>query len=333
MILLKRTTVTGIMVVLAIGVVTSACAQASNGGSAAGTVAPSTSGGPSAGASTGETVSVPGPSGSAATSGTSSMSAQASGSSAARSEAPKAPSSGQAAASPATTSPGTPLTTAGGPINLTSWAAVLLPINSSGQLSGKNAWAFKPVRPVSPWLTQGSDGSLGFWAPAGAATTPGSTHSRTELESGIHYTVGTQRHVLTAALRITQLPRSNPEICVAQLHAGGANGSNPFVMIDFKSGKLYVMVATGTSASPSFYTLLTGVPTGAALTYRLADNGNGTLTIAASSGSQNQSYTVPIPAAEQGVSGHFSAGDYQQGVVSSGPDDGGRVTFTTLAQS
>lgn len=217
-------------------------------------------------------------------------------------------------------------------ISLSTWAGLLLPINNEGQLSGKDAKVISPAKLTSPWLTQTSAG-LQFWAPAGAATTPGSTHSRTELESAIKYKVGTQKHVLSATLQILQLPKNNPEICVAQLHAGGSTGSDPFVMFDFKQGKLYVMVASGTSVAASFYTLLTNVPLDTSLTYRVADNGNGTLAIGAVSGSQSKSYTVAIPSVLRGASGHFSAGDYQQGTVSEGATDGGKVLFTALTQS
>jgi hypothetical protein len=219
------------------------------------------------------------------------------------------------------------------PISLSTWAGLLLPINDQGELSGKDAKVIAPAALYSPWLTRTSSGSLQFWAPSGAATTPGSLHSRTELESAIKYDVGTRRHELSAALEIQQLPKSNPEICVAQLHAGGSGGSDPFVMFDFKSGKLYVMVASGTSAAANFYTLLTNVPLNAAFSYHLSDNGNGTLTLAASYGSQNKSYTVDVPSALKGASGHFSAGDYQQGTVSEGSEDGGKVLFTSLVQS
>lgn len=218
-------------------------------------------------------------------------------------------------------------------VSLGTWAGLLLPVNSAGQLSGKDAMAVSPARLYSPWLTQTSSGALEFWAPSGGATTPGSLHSRTELESAIKYKVGTQKHVLSATLEIQQLPKSNPEICVAQLHAGGRTGSSPFVMIDYKSGRLYVMVATGTSAAASFYTLLTNVTVGASLSYRLADNGNGTLTIGALSGSQSKSYTVAVPHVLDGANGHFSAGDYEQGTVSKGSNDGGKVLFTVLTQS
>ncbi|MBR7829607.1 polysaccharide lyase family 7 protein [Actinospica sp. MGRD01-02] len=185
---------------------------------------------------------------------------------------------------------------------------------------------------VTP-LTRTSSGALQFWAPEGAATTAHSLHARTELESATKYSVSTQRHSLNATLQILQLPKSNPEICVAQLHAVGSGGSNPFVMVDYKSGKLYVMVASGTSAQASFYTLLTNVAVGATFTYRISDNGNGTLTLAATSGSQSMSYTVAIPKVLRGVSGHFSAGDYEQGTVSEGTNDGGKVLFTALTQS
>jgi len=221
---------------------------------------------------------------------------------------------------------------AGPPISLSGWDGLLLPVNSAGQPTGKDAEVLSPARLISPWLTQDSSGALTFWAPSGAATTPGSLHSRTELESADKYAVGTGKHVLDATVRILRLPQSNPEICVAQLHAGGS-GASPFVMVDYKSGRLYVMVASGTSAPADFSTLLTGVPLDTAFSYRVADNGNGTLTLAATSGDQSRSYTVAVPKVLVGVSGHFSAGDYQQGTVSEGADDGGRVQFTALAQS
>ncbi|HET9168501.1 MAG TPA: polysaccharide lyase family 7 protein [Actinospica sp.] len=219
------------------------------------------------------------------------------------------------------------------PVGLGGWAGLLLPVNSSGRLSGKNAMSVSPARLYSPWLTRTSSGALEFWAPSGGATTPGSLHSRTELESAIKYDVGTVKHELDATLEIQQLPKSNPEICVAQLHAGGHGGSDPFVMVDDKSGKLYVMVESGTGASPSFYTLLTNVAVGSSFSYRLADNGNGTLTFSASSGARSKSYTVRVPSAVDGAGGHFSAGDYEQGTVSEGSNDGGKVLFTALSQS
>lgn len=222
---------------------------------------------------------------------------------------------------------------AGPPISLSGWDGLLLPVNSAGQPTGKDAEVLSPARLISPWLTQDSSGALTFWAPSGAATTPGSLHSRTELESADKYAVGTGKHVLDATVRILRLPQSNPEICVAQLHAGGSGGSSPFVMVDYKSGRLYVMVASGTSAPADFSTLLTGVPLDTTFSYRVADNGNGTLTLAATSGDQSRSYTVAVPKVLVGVSGHFSAGDYQQGTVSEGADDGGRVQFTALTQS
>ena len=218
-------------------------------------------------------------------------------------------------------------------ISLSSWAGLVLPISNSGELSGNDAKVLSPASLDSPYLTRTSSGALLFWAPSGAATTAHSLHSRTELESAIKYDVATHAHALTATVQVEELPKSNPEICIAQLHAGGTGGSDPFVMVDYKSGKLYVMVASGTSVAASFYTLLTGVPLDAAFSYRVADNGNGTLTIGASASGQSKSYTVAIPSVLRGVSGHFSAGDYEQGKGSSGSTDGGKVLFTALNQT
>jgi hypothetical protein len=218
------------------------------------------------------------------------------------------------------------------PISLSSWAGLLLPVNSQGQLSGNDAAVISPAALDAPWLTATSTGGLEFWAPSGGATTAHSLHSRTELESGIKYPVGKQQHALNATLEIQRLPLSNPEICVAQLHAGGTGGSNPFVLIMFKSGKLYALaVASPTTVTDD--TLLTNVPLNAAFSYKIVDNGNGTLDIGGSYGSQHTSYTVPVPSAQDGASGHFSAGDYQQGTTSEGTNDGGKVLFTALTQN
>jgi hypothetical protein len=238
-----------------------------------------------------------------------------------------------AAATPARTTGAANASAATSSISLSSWAGLVLPINTTGGLSGNNAKVLSPARLDSPWLTQTSSGALRFWAPSGAATTTHSLHARTELESAIKYDIATHAHTLTATLRIQRLPKSNPEICVAQLHAGGSGGSNPFVMVDYKSGKLYVMVASGTSVAANFYTLLTNVPLDAAFSYRVSDNGNGTLTIGANASGQSKSYTVPIPSVLRGVSGHFSAGDYEQGKGSAGATDGGEVLFTALNQT
>lgn len=248
------------------------------------------------------------------------------------SRSPAAPGAPAAHSSDAAALPGATSAPSATAVSLDGWAGLLLPISNEGTDTGKDAKVLSPARLITPFLTQ-TTGGLQFWAPSGWATTPGSLHSRTELESAVKYAVGTRQHALAATLKILQLPQSNPEICVAQLHAGGSGGSDPFVMIDFKAGKLYAMVASGTSAKPSFFTLLTGVPLGSSLTYRLADNGDGTLTIGATSGGQHASYTVAVPGVLRGVSGHFSAGDYEQGTVSEGPDDGGRVVFSALAQS
>lgn len=218
-------------------------------------------------------------------------------------------------------------------ISLSSWAGLVLPVNDDGGLTGNDSMVLSPARLDSPWLTQTSSGALLFWAPSGAATTAHSLHSRTELESAIKYDIATHAHALTATVEVEQLPKSNPEICIAQLHAGGTGGSDPFVMVDYKSGKLYVMVASGTSVAASFYTLLTDVPLDAAFTYRVSDNGNGTLTIGANASGQSKSYTVSIPSVLRGVSGHFSAGDYEQGKGSEGSTDGGKVLFTALNQT
>lgn len=219
-------------------------------------------------------------------------------------------------------------------IGMANWTGVLLPANTSGLPTATNVATLSAGRSESPWLTVTGSGALQFWTPSGGSTASRSLYTGgTELESGIKDSVGEAKHTLSATLEVLQLPRSNPEITVGQLRAGGSDGTNPFAMIDYTPGSLFVQMASGTSATPTVYPLLTGVAIGSAFSYSLEDNGDGTLTVSVSSGSQKNSYTIDVPSAVHGATGHFSAGDYVQNTASAGAGDGGVVDFTALSQN
>jgi hypothetical protein len=205
-----------------------------------------------------------------------------------------------------------------------------LPVDKAGNLSGK-AQQLSTAAVTAPWLTRNADGSLSFWAPAAGASTSNSEHARTELVSTNDFTLGTGVHSLAATLSVTQVPSSDPDIDVGQLHGGGSLKSIPFVMLHWRDGNIVVIVKQVMHGSTSqSVTLLTGVPLGARFGYMLTDAGNGTLTLtAAYNGHANQA-TVQVATPFAGTDERFQVGDYQQATTSSSPSDGGRVTFYAI---
>ena len=68
----------------------------------------------------------------------------------------------------------------------------------------------------------------------------------------------------------------------------------------------------------------------------ISDNGDGTLTVAASHGVDSQRITIPTPAPFLGATVRFQTGAYQQGdayVGGCGGIDGALVTFAALQQT
>jgi hypothetical protein len=219
-----------------------------------------------------------------------------------------------------------------GPIALAGWK-LTLPVDSAGSLSG-TAKQLSTAAVTEPWLTSNADGSLTFWAPSSGATTANSQHARTELVSTNDWMFGSGVHTLSATVSVSQVPQSNPDICVGQVHGGGSIKSIPFVMLHYRDGNIVVIVKQVLHGSSSqSITLLTGVPLNGTFSYTITDNGDGTLGLSATYNGQTQKSTAQVVPAFMGTDQRFQAGDYQQATSGSSASDGGRVTFYSLSVS
>ena len=258
-------------------------------------------------------------------SGAPSPASGATGSATAPSAPPGVPTASSAASAP-------PLPVAAGPVSLDGWM-LTLPVDKHGNLSGK-AKQLQQAAVTAPWLVSNSDGSLSFWAPAAGASTSNSEHSRTELVSTNDFTFGSGVHTLSALVSVTQVPTSDPDICLGQVHGGGAIKSIPFVMLHWRNGSIVVIVKQELHGSHSqSITLLTGVPLNTRFAFSITDNGDGTLGLAASCNGSTQRATAQVVSAFMGTDQRFQVGDYQQAVSSSSATDGGRATFYAINQS
>jgi hypothetical protein len=217
-----------------------------------------------------------------------------------------------------------------GPVSLDGWK-LTLPIDSAGNLSG-SAKQLSAAAVTAPWMTRNADGSLAFWAPSTGATTSNSEHSRTELVSTDDWNFGSAVHTLSATVSVSQVPQSNPDICIGQVHGGGSIKSIPFVMLHYRGGNIVVIVKQVLHGSASqSVTLLTGVPINAVFSYTITDNADGTLGLSATYNGQTQKQTVQVVTAFMGTDQRFQAGDYQQATSGTSSSDGGRVTFYSLS--
>jgi len=217
-------------------------------------------------------------------------------------------------------------------ISLADWR-LTLPVNSAGHLTGI-AEVLKQAVPMPPWLTRNADGTLAFWAPSGGATTPNSGHSRTELVSTSAFALGTASHTLAATLAVTQVPNSDPDIIVGQIHGGGSISSVPFVMLHWRGGDIVVVVKKALSGSGAQnFTLVQGVPLNGRFSYTLTDDGDGDLTMTATYDGRSHQATARIPGVFLGTEMRFQVGDYQQAETGTSSADGGRVLFSAISAS
>ncbi|HTF49973.1 MAG TPA: polysaccharide lyase family 7 protein [Pseudonocardia sp.] len=218
-------------------------------------------------------------------------------------------------------------------IDLTGWKLVLPEAGPNGDVA-----SITPASVFPPWLVRQPDGTLRFWAPVCGASTPNSEHPRTELNSLTNFTAGTSgRRTLAASLAVSQVPAAGGEVIIGQIHGAENISSVPFVMLRYGSGQLSVVVKKRQSGSDSDkFPLLGGIPLGGWFNYLISDNGDGTLTVAASHGVDSPNVTIPIPVPFLGSTVRFQAGAYQQGdayVGGCGASDGALVTFAALQQT
>jgi Alginate lyase len=211
-----------------------------------------------------------------------------------------------------------------GAIDLQGWKLTLPVEGKSG-----NAAIIEPAAVTEPWLTEGADGSLTFWAPAAGATTKNSDHPRTELNSLTNFSAATSGpHTLTASVAVSQVPADSKDIILGQIHGADDISSVPFVMLHYRDGEIRVVVKQEQKGQEAqSFSLLTGVPLNERFDFTLSDTGDGSLQFSAGHGGDTQQVTAQVPDAFRGETVRFQVGDYQQADAAQGPDDGGRVTF------
>jgi hypothetical protein len=211
-----------------------------------------------------------------------------------------------------------------GAINLQGWKLTLPVEGKSG-----NAAIIEPAALTEPWLTEGPDGSLTFWAPAMGATTKNSDHPRTELNSLNNFSAATSGpHTLKASLAVSQVPADSKDIIIGQIHGADDISSVPFVMLHYRDGEVRVVVKQKQSGKEAqTFSLLTAVPLNERFDFALSDIGNGTMVFSAGYAGNTQQVTAQVPDAFHGETVRFQVGDYQQADVAQGENDGGRVTF------
>ena len=195
-----------------------------------------------------------------------------------------------------------------------------------------DADTIKPARLAPPWLTA-DNGGMTFWAPVGGATTKNSSHARTELVQVDNFAAGTQPHTLTASATVTQLPNENPDVILGQIHGAEDIKSVAWVMLHYFDGAIKVVVKQAREGDASQdYVLADSVPLNTPFTFRLSDNGNGTLTFGLDANGQTKQETAPVPPAFSGATVRFQVGAYQQAESeqSTSDGDGARVTFTKI---
>jgi len=229
--------------------------------------------------------------------------------------------------------PVNPSPTPGRSIDLTGWKLVLPEAGPNG-----DAASITPATVFPPWLVGQPDGTLRFWAPVCGASTPNSEHPRTELNSLTNFTAGTSgRRTLAGSVAVWQVPAAGGEVIIGQIHGAENISAVPFVMLRYGAGQVWVVLKKGLGGSGSDkFPLLGGVPLGGWFNYLISDNGDGTLTVAASRGVDSPRVTIPIPAPFLGATVRFQAGAYQQGdayVGGCGGNDGALVTFAALQQT
>jgi len=218
---------------------------------------------------------------------------------------------------------------AGGAIDLQGWKLTLPEEGKNG-----NAESVEPAEVTEPWLTQGPDGSLTFWAPATGATTKNSEHPRTELISLTDFAAGTDgQHTLAASLAVSQVPADSKDIIIGQIHGSDDIKSVPYVMLHYRDGDIEAVVKQQQKGDEKqSFPLLSGVPLNERFDISITDAGDGSMTISATHAGHTQQATAQVPAAFQGETVRFQVGDYQQADSGQGDEDGGRVTFYEISQ-
>ena len=154
-----------------------------------------------------------------------------------------------------------------------------------------------------------------------------------ELVQVDNFAAGTQPRTLTASATVTQLPNENPDVILGQIHGAEDIKSVAWVMLHYFDGAIKVVVKQAREGDASQdYILADSVPLNTPFTFRLSDNGNGTLTFGLDANGQTKQETAPVPPVFSGATVRFQVGAYQQAdsEQSTSDGDGARVTFTKI---
>lgn len=215
---------------------------------------------------------------------------------------------------------------------LAGWKLTLPTANEKG-----DAASVDPAQVAPPYLTTDPAGALVFWAPVQGATTKNSEHARTELNNLTTFPAGSARHELKASIAVDQVPTGTPDVIIAQIHGANDISSVPFVMLHWNNGELRVVVKQERTGSASKdYPLTSNIPLGSRFDVGISDNGDGTMTFTANVDGDSPQATAPVPPAFSGATVRFQAGAYQQADSqgsTAAPDDGAKVTFSSLTAS
>ena len=143
-----------------------------------------------------------------------------------------------------------------------------------------DADTIKPARISPPWLTHGrrrrhdvlGAGRRGH----DEELVPRPHRAGQQVDN---FAAGTQPHTLTASATVTQLPSENPDVILGQIHGAGDIKSVAWVMLHYFDGAIKVVVKQAREGDASQdYILADSVPLNTPFTFRLSDDGNGTLT-------------------------------------------------------
>lgn len=230
-------------------------------------------------------------------------------------------------ASPAVPGPG-PTASGRGTPELRGWK-LTLPVAGTGG----GAAQLDPARLAPPWLIRGERGELVFFAPVLGATTPHSTHPRSELVDRTTWRAGSSRHALRATVAVAAVPAGGGDVIIGQIHGAGADRSVPFVMLHHVRSALTVVVKQLRSGPTKVtHHLLDSVAPGSWFTFVLSDDGNGSLTFTATVDGRTGTAVAPLPEAFAGLEVRFQAGAYQVAPAGGGARDGAVVAFASLTR-
>ena len=115
------------------------------------------------------------------------------------------------------------------------------------------------------------------------------------------------------AFPLRDLQRFTKALIVGQIHGNGDIKSVPWVMLHYFDGAIKVVVKQKQSGDAAMtYALADDVPLSTPFTYRISDDGNGSLTFALDADGHTTTATAPVPEAFSGADVRFQVGAYQQ---------------------